>query len=290
MTAAETILSERMPHTNEIHKGFGSALGSQTTPLVHYTGIKPVVDMLKQSAGGDGNDAATFRMYHVEGFHDPSEGAVVEILKAKYPWLQMPRDSDAYVCSFAAPEGAPNAPYQKRMEDNLMFWLLYGDHGKGCSIQFQNTPKDLFRVEYWGEEHQDGESWLTPILEEINAPAYKSIANICGDVLAAVPVINQYRYCVKSDDYKHEKEHRLVCLRSGNDGIEFDEQKFPRIRRYINSGPVLNGGIFTSGTVITVGPQVRDPQAVKAYIESLIKKAGISGTSVRISGVKYQSP
>lgn len=288
--------------------------------VVHYTTINAVVKMIRQvsryeqrnkdQSGDDTNiPEPAFRMYHIEGFNDPSEGVVAdELLLSKFKWFQIPdrRKSDAYICSFATPDKAGNSKNGNEIGDNLMFWRLYGNNGMGCSIKIkssklvESTDKDIFRVLYW---NRNNEHLYCPqihkVLDTINNAVFKCIrisktlnnatAEICSNIVMSM--LDEHRCFVKALDYKHEAEYRIVVLKDTPDahGVKFDKRDFPYVRRYINEGPKLKS-ILSSDTVITVGPQVRAPYAIKAYIESLLKDANLSGQEVRISNVKYTTP
>ena len=246
-----------------------------------------------------GSSPPTFRMYHVEGFNDPSEGTVVnqfyKRLTDKYQWL-VPTEHEAYVCSFATPKKTNSHTQQEQDGDNLMFWLLYGERGMGCSIKIKSSVVtdgvgDIFRVSYWEKNHAPHWPHICKILNTVDDAFTQChpIGPVCNDIV--IPMFNQYRYFIKMSDYKHEEECRLVqaCVKNDAHSVKFDKQNLPNIRRYINEGPKLQK-IFNLGTVITLGPQVCAPHATKAYIESLLKKAELPWPTVETSKVKYKTP
>lgn len=306
---ARTALSERLPVILRPLLMPAGSVGltdsdnkEQSGFVVHYTAIETVVNMLHQVrqfnkkrgwselGGAKGIAEPTFRMYHTEGFNDPSEGAVVnkfcEELSDKYAWLDLPtKRGGAYACSFVAAEEAGK-------NDDLMFWRLYGKDGTGCSIKIvsHTVRAMLSRVQYWNEnEEREGYSRVRAVLDTIDGAVNncQPIGKICGDIVVAF--LNRYRYYLKNRHYEHEKECRLVRAESDAKNVVSDTQKFPHIRCYINEGPKLKD-VFSTDTVITVGPQAHTPYAAKAYIESLLRDAELVGKiGVEVSKISYKN-
>lgn len=299
---AQRILEEWLPETLlfevlRAHEKETPAYG------VHYTTVAAGANILR--TGG-------FRMYNTESSSDPLEGAVLDrdavfdYLRRRHRWLPAsPPDPDspkaraAYAfCAF--PANTP--PAGGRPEDDLVRWRLYGDDGRGCSIKFnlQQNAFPMFRMNYTKREDYGIHRLPKTLLRLV--PLSDAIAEI-GRHFEPLPVdqrsrfrvavkdavdlfLSWYRHLVKDRHYEDEAEIRTLYVDGDEDRIGFDVQG-SLIRRFVE-GPRIRD-CMQSGSSITIGPAVRDPHVVRAYLSRCLDKAGCRDTTATISRAPYRS-
>ena len=234
-----------------------------------------------------------YRLSNIKYMNDPFEGGVfinlIELL-ANTPGLMddffKPSsnndeklseifNSDIYVGSFTT------------AKNNLPMWTLYGDNAKGCCLIFKDeffkTSEgfSLFEVEYI--EYKDnkpclGDGWIKKALETIAFTIKKWKDEIIKDYDLRFWVTEQLetiRFLFKADDYKYEKEIRLIIRSKGKDIKIDDMNAIPKL--YIEADGRLG---FTE---IILGSKIENLEEVAAFILHCSK-----GTKVMRSGIKYQ--
>ena len=270
----------------------------ETKPCaVHYTTLEATLAIL--NTGG-------FRMYNIETSNDPLEGQVLKIeeflrkVSRRYSWLPLIPDApglDAYVLSAIAQSANSS---HLTIEDDLVWWRLYGHDGRGCSIRF-NTEIDrfpMYRVRYAGRSIHSGEppedtpaarrveEALAILVRHIGETLHESerlrdhVARVVSDF-----VVN-YAYLVKDRYFRSEHEVRAVSVSPDPSGVGFEVNAGAPRRRFVN-GPRLRE-CLRSGSAITIGPSVRHPRLVRAYIEKRLAEEGCGHTDVRISEARYR--
>lgn len=289
----EALLSEVLRAHTRVTPAYG----------VHYTTVTAAANILE--TGG-------FRMYNTESSKDPLEGAVLDrdavfgYLRRRHPWLPSPmqesaspRARAAYAfCAFPADARSEGG----KPEDDLVRWRLYGDDGRGCSIKFNLRQEVLpmFRMNYTKSDDYGADrlpkalAGMEPLSEAIAdtgrhfepLPSDRR-SDFRGTVKDAVELLlNWYRHLVKDRHYEDEDEIRALYVDGDDERIGFDVQG-GLIRRFVE-GPILSD-CLQSGSSITIGPAVRDPHVVSAYLIRCLKEARCRNTAIAISRAPYRS-
>ncbi len=283
--------------------------------LVHYTSWENALNMFNEY----GNPV--MRMYNYEQSNDPDEGKIKpkeweEVERNVDPIDKSQKDNDGrkndfeydrntYGCSFSS--GG------KGVEDDLMYWRMYGNNGEGCSLKI--TPpsarkltspsthkQDILRVCYRDKDSSDRCDQEEIEDGEIAVRLRKFFA-VCTDIVSktngkypieAEFIVRRLReivrgcyHLVKHKNYAVEREWRMIKVAPNSEAIRFDTTGGGLIRRYIE-GPCLKE-ILSSASVITIGPTVPNGGAARAYIEYLAKtKHGIQHVEVKNSNQNYR--
>ena len=283
-----------------------------TKTVVHYTSLRALFTMLdggvepSQLSGGtrgirSSPDHKFLRLYDSANLNDPSEGAYFmnRVPSETYNALRTP----AYIASFITPRKTAKDPV-KEARDNLVFWRHYGDGGRGCSL---SIPVDRFtsnqftlmlRAVIYGSPKADEAAgqlrlpieMLDKIMsEDLDTDIQREVAVTIRDGLGEIP------YLYKSSAYKYERECRIVAMESAFEdygGVCHDfEQRFSksgRIRMY-GRHPRLNlTNILSTGTVITLGPDVQNVDYVEYALEQLLQSLDIRNLPIERSKIPYR--
>lgn len=271
---------------------------------VHYTTVSAAASILK---------TGRFRMYNTESSSDPQEGAVLDecavltYLRSQHKWLSVPPravgssiPSAAYaLCAFPSGNGSTEG---STSEDDLIRWRLYGNDGRGCSISFNVAAAGLqmHRIGYTrGDDYrQDQLPTALPVLHRLSCalgtvrptlgvlPAEHRDAfhHVIG--LAVRYFLRWFRHLVKDRHYRDEKEVRALEIVGNEERVGYDADA-GLVRRFVN-GPRVRD-CLRSGSLITVGPTVRDPHVVKAYLIRCLGDARCPDTAVEVSTAPYRS-
>ncbi len=260
--------------------------------VIHYTSIAALVSMLQNAP------TSTLRLYDSIHFNDPDEGNYFVrhlILLKKYDWLNKKNLPHAYITSFIIPD----AKNEKDMSDNLVFWRTYGKEGEGCSLSLPIPRDQLKKVLYGSDKVKHTAGLLSPVLDSLDPLVQISKHPLGKDVqekLAEVvwKSLEGIRYLYKSEAYEYEKECRFVIPESDadKDKICFEDQgqnnSPARIRHYYEDDALKTNNILITGSSITLGPCVPYPYNIRYYLESLMRKAGLSGPEIRFSKIPYR--
>lgn len=273
--------------------------------LVHYTSWESALAILKEPR-------PVLRSYNYERTNDPQEGRLwraawnglathagrMDNLLPSYDQalLRSGRSTgNTFGCCFSA--GG------RDIEDNLTFWRLYGDDGKGCSFKVASRLPNTYRVRYLDERRinrsDDDEevdqrvgSWLGDLLtrgdelvDQLLSAGRKDVAS--GIAARIRQVLSGYNHLAKSSYFKDEKEWRMISVAPSTDSILYDADEAGVVRRYV-VGLWLDYGL-TTGSSITVGPQVRNGGAARAYVEHLARAKGLDLPEVNLSKQNYRS-
>ena len=271
----------------------------ETEPwAVHYTTLDATLAIL---------DSGGFRMYNIETSNDPLEGQVLPIeeffrnASRQYSWFPpVPhrRGLDAYVLSAIARDANSS---HRSIDDDLVWWRLYGHDGRGCAIRF-NTEVDrfpMYRVRYPAPPNRGGDTTrdTTPGIRR-GEEALKILDGYLGSALgeseqlrhlaaqAVSDFLMNYAYLVKDRHYRAEHEVRAVSISPVSASVEFEVDDGAPRRRFVN-GPRLRD-CLRSGSAITIGPSVRQQRMVRAYIERRLADEGCGHTKVHISEARYR--
>ena len=273
--------------------------------LVHYTSWEKALAILKESD-------PTIRSYNYEQTNDPQEGrlwraawdelatraAHMDNLLPSYDQalLRSGRSmGSTFGCCFSA--GGPDT------EDNLTFWRLYGNDGKGCSFKVTSHLPGTYRVRYLDERQRnrndDDEeldrqvgSWLGDLLSRGRELVDQSLSEGRKDVANGMAerirkVLGGYNHLAKSSYFEDEREWRMIDVFPTDTVLYDTEDETGVVRRYVPGLPLEHGLITDSS--ITVGPQVPNGGAARAYVEYLAKAKGLDLPEINLSKQTYRS-
>lgn len=301
---SHTVVEERLPSYVRQLVWYDDNLTGGSGGLVHYTSWENMLKIL----GTEEEACPMFRMYNYETANDPEEGSIkprewkqLEKKAAKLLDEYDPEGSEernrggsTYGCSFSTNgEG---------VEDDLMFWRLYGNDGEGCSLKLGAVPAGMYRVRYRDgqggvrsrkESGEDKEvaGWVERLLtigketigrmpESSRVQVGRSIARVLGQVL------DGYCHLVKNRAYQHEQEWRMISVMPDRDKVKYDVGTDRIVRRYVEGGKMAD--LFSSSSMITLGPRVANSGAAREYVETLTRKRGMKYTRVRVSAKRYR--
>ena len=255
--------------------------------LVHYTSWERAIAILSEPE-------PMLRSYNYERTNDPREGrlwrrawdglrseaARFDKLLPSYEQtlLRSGRNTGStFGCCFSA--GGHG------VEDNLTFWRLYGSDGKGCSFKVTSRLPKTYRVRYLDERlsnrsDDDGEvdrrvgDWLGDLLTRGNELVDQLLVDGRKDEASGVAgrickVLGGYGHLAKSSDFEDENEWRTIDVTPRTNSVRYEVDEAGVVRRYV-SGLSLEYGL-TTGSSITVGPQVLNGGAARAYVEYLVE-------------------
>ena len=100
-------------------------------------------------------------------------------------------------------------------------------------------------------------------------------------------ILGGYNHLAKSADFADESEWRTIDVALGTESISYEVDEAGVVRRYVD-GPSLKLGL-SSESSITVGPQVPNGGAARAYVEHLARKRGLDLPNVNLSKQTYRS-
>lgn len=274
--------------------------------LVHYTSWEHTLQILKECGG------PTLRMYNYESSNDPQEGKVQrrawKHIGEQAGWLDdyLPQHEktllkfgrstgSTYGCSFSVDVGG--------VEDNLTFWRLYGNDGKGCSFKVTGQLGTVYRVRYLQEDGTNVKpadefvderiaSWLAQLLSDGQELVQRAVdagrRDIAGKIATGVRrILGGYHHLAKSRYFEDEREWRMIEVAPEDKSVKYDPVEHGVIKRYIH-GLSLKDALVTASS-ITIGPRVPNGGAARAYVEHLLKKRDMHVPDVKLSEHSYGS-
>ena len=216
-------------------------------------------------------------------------------------WLREESVPHAYVASFVIPKDKNDQELGD--EDNLIYWLAYGQQGAGCSIRFPIKHNRVKRVLYGKQNAKDAIrkldlKGLCNCLDPLTNNAVQSFSVIARRDLAKTIWKNLARiaYLYKGDSYQYEQECRLVSsvIDVPGKNVNFDPLRLPSsshsFRHYYLHDDLKIDQVLVTGSVITLGPLVPRPDNMVYYIDRLLKNGNLSGPRIEISKIPYQGP
>lgn len=260
---------------------------SETTFVVHYTGVRTIINLLKS--------AGNLRLYDSAHFNDPDEGnQLFQTLNAdlELAWLMEHAPSHAYIASFVADDPSRDSG------DQLSFWRTYGREGEGCSLRVKVPDSLLRRVKYRPEDVQLAANRIKPALVAVNDLAFhgqleerRRLREILADTIRKS--LGGILYLYKGESYDHEEELRIVLA---GDNINEDAISFEHVPSRLSEGHLrhyqnhpdleIRAMARDSGSQITLGPRILRPDDVKNSLEILVKRAGLGNSlQVRVSKI-----
>lgn len=268
--------------------------------FVHYTSWENMLKILDaEEAHGP-----VFRMYNYEMANDPEEGNI-----KPHKWRKF-EDSARDLCrEHAVEDGETNRKRStygcsfstngKGVEDDLMFWRLYGGDGNGCSLKLGVVPRHIYRVRYMEKggsgnevpDEGDVAARLDYLLENMKKAISRAPreyrARVCISMKRALEqVLEGYFHLVKSDAYRHEQEWRMISVNPDEESVRYAIGEDHIVRRYIE-GEKMND-LLVSQSKITLGPRVQNVAVARQYVQKRVRQHGIHATVVCISSTKYR--
>ncbi len=300
---SHTVVEERLPGFVRQLVWYHDELAANSGGLVHYTSWERMLKMMDVEHGAP----PILRMYNYEAANDPQEGSIkppewtalekkARNLLHKYdPEGSEERDrgGSTYGCSFSTNGSG--------VEDDLMFWRLYGNNGEGCSLKLGSVPRGIYRVRYRDhkvrrtsqEVAEDrevagrmkrllsiGEETIDRVPESSRLQTGRSIARMVGQVL------DGYSHLVKNRAYEHEQEWRMISVMPDRHDVRYEIGSDRVVRRYVDGGKMAK--LFSSSSAITIGPRVANIGAAREYIETTARKIGMKYTRVSVSSKRYR--
>ena len=274
--------------------------------FVHYTKWENALNMFYKD-----QRLPALRMYNLEHSNDPNEGKIKppewanienhtkwidEVLEDDPYWADPEFGTNTYGCSFSSGELG--------VEDDLMYWRMYGNDGEGCSLRIvRPTGGDfrLYKVRYRdasatcrseNEEIEDKE--VADRLRRIFATG-EELAEQIGDnrrhLKQAIArglrqILYGFYHLVKDKAYSSEMEWRAIRVMPELRAIQFDTMSTNPVKRYID-GPFLRDLLIT-GSEITIGPTVPNRAVARFFLEQMTKKHGMAVDNIKYSRASYR--
>ncbi len=204
----------------------------------------------------------------------------------------------AYIASFIRPDA--ERAERNPVSDDLVYWRTYGKEGEGCSLTLTVPSCRLRKVLYGTDKVKCTDLLLKSVLDLL----YDSLSPLISipeqpiDVQELTGIVvghlEKIRYLYKDEAYQYEKECRFVFPESDTDKeqicFEYGGQcNTPtRIRHYYEDKDLEIEEILGSGSSITLGPCVPDRENVRYYVDTLLYKAKLRNTEIKISKIRYR--
>ena len=300
---SHTIVEERLPGIVRQLVWYDDKPKAGSGGLAHYTSWERMLKMFDVEQGA----SPVLRMYNYESANDPEEGSIKppewtklekkarNLLHEYDPAGSEERDrgGSTYGCSFST-----NGP---GVEDDLMFWRLYGHNGEGASLKLGSVPSGMYKVRYRDQKRRRsqreiaedrkvadrmncllriGQETIGRMPESGRLQTGRSIARVLGQVL------DGYSHLVKNRTYEHEQEWRMISVMPDRNDVRYDVGVDRVVRRYVEWGKMKE--LFSSSSAITIGPRVVNSGAAREYIETMARKAGMKYTRIGVSSKKYR--
>ena len=269
--------------------------------IIHYTSLNMLISVLQDLGEGKKSFLRMNDSFHL---NDPEEGQYLIrhiSQRDQLTWFKERNISHAYVASFIIPDDCKGQ--QLGDEDDLKYWLAYGRRGRGCSIRFPVNNERFQRILY-GQDNATHSAQMLELqsiwnlLNPLTGSQHRELRRTANEVLSEAMWNNlaQIGYLYKDDSYEYERECRLVrSVVDIPEGDVYFQPVEPRAspqsnRHYYQDNDLSMDRILITGSKITLGPLVPHPDSMVYYIETLLKKARLSGPRIEISKIPYQEP
>ena len=265
--------------------------------LIHYTSLDTLFSMLDREKPGH------LRLYDTIHSNDPTEGTFFrDYLKRSSPscYSSLPpfilnhHPGYAYISSFVRTN-------KESERDKLVYWLAYGRNGYGCSIAIPYSYFDpglpILPVQYGKSAVRKTAqrlisffNHLLPSFQQYFAPGFPA-----GSLPPQFKALSSIPYFHKPKSYSYETECRIFLspldhLCDPKYQPRYSSEEVPTVRHYVEHDPLRLGGIFFTGTVITLGPSIPKPENIRKAICALLRYHGLSGPNVVFSKIPYRPP
>lgn len=257
------------------------------TIAIHYTSLNGLFGIL---------ETGSLRLNDTASTNDPLEGTYFDRRVHRYlescghqDPFEIIEPKPAFVASFVRPHS------ERKRRDDLRYWRSYGDMGRGCSIELSSVNAGLQRVLYGHEKLRSTLGLIGPVLDRLMK--YVSLSTISREQVGGLlhETLSPLRFLYKPNDYSFEHESRKIVAYHAvsRTDIGLDTRGLQRgetaIRMHYSVKELMLDAILDSGTTITIGPSITNPQHVKNAIEIALHKWGIIGPQVRLSEIAYRA-
>ena len=263
--------------------------------LIHYTSLNTLFSML------DRKNPDFLRLYDTIHSNDPTEGLFFRnnlklqspnLYSTLPPFILDHYPGYAYIASFVR-------GYNDAARDKLVYWLAYGRNGYGCSISIPysdfSPELPLLPVQYGKSSVKKNAQKLVSLFNSF-APSVQSHFSpntTLGHLPSPLAVLSSIPYFHKPRSYSTEAECRLFFspLDPSCDAQyqpRYSSDGSPVVRHYIEHAPLRLQGVFFTGTVITLGPSIPQPENVQRAIYALLRHHGLTGPDVACSKIPYR--
>ena len=263
--------------------------------LVHYTSLDTLFSLLNR------DKPEYLRLYDTIHSNDPTEGAFFQDhLKKSSPSLHAslpsfilnPHPGYAYISSFVR-------AFKEADRDKLVYWLAYGRNGYGCSIAIPysdfSPQLPILPIQYGKSAVKTAAQQLVSFFNRFpsSIQPYFAPSMPAGGSSSPFNVFSSIPYFHKPRSYLYEAECRLflspvdrLCdpryqARSTSAGA-------PAVRHYVEHDPLRLEGVFFTGTVITLGPAIPEPENVQRAVYALLRHHRLMGPHVICSTIPYR--
>ena len=263
--------------------------------LVHYTGLETLFSMLDRDKPG------YLRLYDTIHSNDPTEGVFFDdhlknnaaALHASLPSLILNHHPGyAYISSFIRAS-------KNRASDKLKYWLAYGRNGHGCSIAIPYSDFSpglpILRVQYGKAAVELVARQIVSLFKHFPTSILQHFAPGTSAVGSSSPfnVFSSIPYFHKPRSYSYEAECRLFLspidrLCDPKYQPKYTVDGTPTVRHYVEHDSLRLGGVFFTGTVITLGPSIPRRENVKRALDALLRCHHLSGARVVCSRIPYR--
>ena len=114
-----------------------------------------------------------------------------------------------------------------------------------------------------------------------------------GESSSPFNVFSSIPYFHKQRSYSYEAECRIFLspvdrLSNPKYQLLYSSGETPAVRHYVEHDRLRLAGVFFTGTVITLGPSIREPENVQRAIYALLRHHRLMGPEVVFSKIPYR--
>lgn len=268
------------------------ASNSRTEWVLHYTSIDTLLSMLEEDH--------YIRMSSSLGFNDPDEGqylwrSTLGLAQAReagfLPQQQEANEgqSHAYIASFIL-------NHQDAADNNIPYWMHYGNDGNGVAIKVAIPTDLLYQVRYGHEEALETvatiKSHIDPLLEVVENLEDDQVSMTAKSIIQRS--LQRLNFLYKSRYYAYEQECRAIELPDQTAlplqityGGSYGTKAFRSHLNHPSLSTEGTTGLFQSGSELIIGPCVENRQDAVNYLKTRFEKAGLH-TQVKTSQINYR--
>jgi len=224
----------------------------EVSKIYHYTSFESLLKIVQSKR---------IRMSCISSLNDKNEMTSTEALSRKtviepYHYKRIEAFNRRYVLSCSL------------LKDNLNQWRLYGDDGKGVSIEFKINKEKIKEPFYIGKIFYGYNILIA--MQKLVEKVYKSFGVVL--ILRSFNVWNSF---IKSTDYQYEKEIRLLYWSRGTSPIEttWSLNGYGILSKYASFD---NADFPIAMSGITLGPKLNEPELNRGQIKQYLRESGLT--------------
>ena len=260
--------------------------------VVHYTKMDVLYRILKTQiayARAPSEEQGCLRLYDSIHLRDPKEGTFLlgkVTRRSLLSSLVDKSDPGAYILSVIQTGDS----YFRGASDHLMLWRAYGDDGHGCSITFDYLPDSMHPVNYGEPAADQAAQKIDRVLSVAEHLCSEDSVALTPQLRDALRNLLNVRYYYKHDAYQLECEARVTSVEMATpEVVPVFHYQHPYIRHYVHHPHLQARNIFTSATVITIGPSVPQQENAERSVDQMLRDAMLFGPQVKRSPLPYRS-